>query len=93
MFSFSHQTIHRLVKGKEAQAVNMVRDRLMCYGVWDLYIASDCNENISSISDFGACYNLPVGMKFKSEGAQTYLAGSQNFKVKELEVFQVIYED
>jgi len=48
----------------------------MCYGVWDLYISSDCHENTSSISDFGACYTLPIGMKLKSEAAQTYLAGS-----------------
>ena len=69
IFSFSHQTIHRIIKGKEQQAVNLVKDRMMCYGVWDLYISSDCNDNINSISDFGACYTLPVGMKYKSEAA------------------------
>jgi hypothetical protein len=44
--------------------------------MWDLYISENCNDNTNSISDFGACYELPAGMKYKSEAAQEYLAGS-----------------
>ena len=70
-----------------------MKDRLQCFGVWDFYISDNCDQNSNSVADLGACYTLPLGMKHKSEAASEYLAGSQNFKVIELELFQVIYED
>ncbi len=69
IFSFTHQTIHRIIKEKEEQAINCVKDRLQCFGVWDLYISDNCNLNENSVADLGACYTLPVGMKHKSEAA------------------------
>ena len=42
-------------------------------------------------SDLGHSYELPSEeMEYKSNEARSYLAGSYKFKVKELEVFQVI---
>jgi hypothetical protein len=55
--------------------------------MWDLYISDNCNLNSDSVADLGACYTLPVGMKAKSEAAQSFLAGTQNFKIVELELF------
>ena len=51
---------------------------------YDLYIASDANNNINSSSNLGQTYELPPGQ------TDTFLVGSKHFKVSEIEVFQVI---
>ena len=53
-------------------------------GGHDLYIASDANNNNTSNSNFGHTYELPPGQ------TNTFLIGSKNFKVLEIEVFQII---
>ena len=53
-------------------------------GGHDLYIASDANKNNTSITNFGHTYELPPGQ------TREFLVGSNNFKVSEIEVFQVI---
>jgi hypothetical protein len=47
-------------------------------------------DNYSSFSNFGNCYTLPTGMIYDSPEAKSFLAGSEEFGVKEFEVFQVI---
>ena len=53
-------------------------------GYNDLYIGSDANNNSSSSSNLGHTYELPPGQ------TNTFLVGSKNFKVSEIEVFQII---
>ena len=53
-------------------------------GGHDLYIASDANRNSHSQSYLGDTHELPPGQ------INTFLVGSNNFKVSEIEVFQVI---
>ena len=50
----------------------------------DFHIASDANNNSNSSSNLGHTYELPPGQ------TKTFLVGSKNFKVSEIEVFQVI---
>ncbi len=38
----------------------------------------------------GGTYSLPQGMDYQSEEANSYLAGSQYFKVVEMDVYKVI---
>ena len=53
-----------------------------------LYISNDCNKNTSSYDPgYGGQYELPEGMDSVSEESKCYLAGSENFKVLELEVY------
>ena len=52
----------------------------------DFGIASDANNNSSSYSYLGNTYELPPGQ------TNTFLVGSDNFKVSDMEVFQIIYE-
>ena len=51
----------------------------------------DCNININSLSNLGAWdyYELPNGIKVDSDECQSYLAGSRNFKVLEIEVYKL----
>ena len=44
-----------------------------------------------SSSDLGFCdiYELPEGIEKETNESQTYLAGSYNFKVKEIEVYKL----
>jgi hypothetical protein len=43
--------------------------------------------NTHNYSNFG--YTYPCDFKYRSEEAQTLLAGSYNFKVDEIEVFEM----
>ena len=49
-----------------------------------LYISSDANNNSDSSSNIGHTYELPPGQ------TNTFLGGSNNFKVSDIEVFQII---
>ena len=50
----------------------------------DIDIVSDANNNIRSSSNIGHTYEIPPGQ------TKTFLVGSNNFKVSEIEVFQII---
>ena len=65
---------------------------LACFGGGngcDFYLSDQCNVNSSSSSDFGHSYELPEGYSADTPQAQSYLAGSDEFQVSEIEVFQV----
>ena len=53
-------------------------------GSHDLHIANDANNNSNSESNLGHTYELPPGQ------TNTFLVGSKNFKVSEIEVFEII---
>ena len=58
-------------------------------GGHDLNIRDDCNVNTNSYSDLGSTYESN-GYAYKSTEAKSYLAGSYNFTVLEMEVFKII---
>ncbi len=55
-----------------------------CFGGTDLWIWNDCNINYDSYSKLGDGYEKP------SENDKYALAGSDYFKVLELEVYKVL---
>ena len=52
-------------------------------GGYDLYISDNCNQNTDSTTCLGNTYANP-----EMAVSSTFLTGSKNFKVKEIEVFQ-----
>ena len=60
------------------------KDRLCCFGTYDLCIFNDCNINYESWSKLGNDYEFPP------QNDVFALAGSYNFKVIEIEVFKLI---
>ncbi len=54
-------------------------------------IRDDCNINTNSWSRLGSGgrYELPQGIKPGTNEARSYLAGSLNFKILEMEVFKL----
>ncbi len=50
------------------------------------------NNNSSNCSNLGnnGYYELPEGIKQNSQEAYSYLAGEQNFKIKEMEVYRLL---
>ena len=56
----------------------------------DICILEYCETDSKSYSNFGNSYTLPNGMEYASKEARSYLAGSNHFKVSEIEVFKVI---
>jgi len=69
--------------------VNAVFDHASSYfiqfgGNPDLRISDNCNQNNSSYSNCATYFQYPAGIN-----AESFLAGSQNFCIHEIEVFQV----
>jgi hypothetical protein len=60
-------------------------------GGHDLHICNQPNVNPGSYCNLGSGYEPGQGMVYQNETAKTYLAGSYNFKVLEIEVYQVIF--
>ena len=54
----------------------------------DIKIYDECDKNSSSYCNIGQTYSLPED---KSIEAKNYMAGIENFKVLEIEVYQVSY--
>ena len=48
-------------------------------GGQDLQIGNECNNNLSSSSNFGFSYTLPEGVKYETDAARKYLAGGYHF--------------
>jgi hypothetical protein len=55
----------------------------------DLYIANNANSNTSSHSKLGRAYKHLL-YEYESEEAQSFLAGSLNFQLSEIEVYTII---
>jgi hypothetical protein len=56
----------------------------------DIRISDHSNKNTLSYSDLGHTCELPTGLKYGSNEAKYFLAGSYNFLVEEIEVFTKI---
>ena len=56
------------------------------FGDFDLYISDKSNTNTESKSNLGKSYNHPV-YRLGSDKAQSFLAGSPQFQVSEIEVY------
>jgi hypothetical protein len=56
---------------------------------YDIYISNNCNVNNNSFCNLGNSYSLNNTAKCESIESKSYLAGNVNFKVIELEVFQI----
>lgn len=56
----------------------------------DIFIADNSNQNYDNYSDLGSSYLHPDSQHYNtgSENAKNFLAGSNSFKVLEIEVFQ-----
>ncbi len=57
------------------------------FGIDDLTLASDSNQNEKSYSNLGECYEHLDYPEF-SERAQCFLAGSRNFRTVEVEIYR-----
>lgn len=97
IFSLDNRTIHR-PKNLEAAAITH-------YVFWppafgnrgsfgtsraDIWVDLCCAKWEGSHCDLGATYQLPKGIKYGTDEAKNYLAGSHNFKVLDYEVFQLV---
>jgi hypothetical protein len=56
----------------------------------DILIVDSSDLNQLSYCNFGCSYEPPQGLKYGSEEANKYLAGSHCFKTLDIEVFQLL---
>ena len=88
VFSLTQQTKHKLVKGLETDAIYVGPDYIFCFGGGcDIRLDKDCIKNDSSYCNLGNTYEAPAGMTVATDPCKNYLAGSYNYKVREIEAF------
>ena len=65
-----------------------------CFGhnLADLHIDFEANHNYRNHSNLGDQYEAPDGMKYRSDAARSYLAGTFYFKVSDLEIFRLNFK-
>ena len=90
IFSLTKNSIHRPYQNKD---YTIFKCGILAFGgsPSDIYLNDNCNTGMSSHCNLGSTYSLPEGLIYGSEGAKSYLAGSYQFKVKDFEVFKVIF--
>eukprot|EP00347_Sterkiella_histriomuscorum_P015706 403356000 len=87
VFNLSKGSIHKQYQNKD-KAVIHNKERMCAFGN-DIGIRDDCDKNRVSFSNLGNTYEKPIGYKYQSDEAKTYLAGQEYFKVLEIEVYQL----
>ena len=80
-----------MIPGKEGNAIHYGTGGLIIrFGAGhDIILYNDCNNNNNSYCNPGNSYEVPVGLTYNTDPSKNYMAGTYNFKVKEIEVFQV----
>ncbi|CDW88613.1 UNKNOWN [Stylonychia lemnae] len=89
LFSLTHQTLHLQRPPIQDHAVMYDQDYLMRFS-GDIAIANDCNFINESQCQLGLSYKTQEGHQFGDEQAFNYLAGSQKFRIIEIEVYSAI---
>ncbi|CDW80450.1 UNKNOWN [Stylonychia lemnae] len=87
IFSLTKNTIHKYFEF----AVQHNKNKLMVFGTRNgISISSNCNYNSESCCSQGNIFNPEKGCFEDDQQSKEYLAGAKNFKVIEIEVYQVI---
>lgn len=63
------------------------------FGNWDMRIESNANANTNSIADLGVTYNTSGVVVAGTPEAQSFLAGSLNFQINDIAVYQRSWTD
>eukprot|EP00347_Sterkiella_histriomuscorum_P004925 403358553 len=89
VFSLSKRSIHKQYQYQQ-YAIRHDKDRMCAFGGGsDIAILDNCDKNTKNYSCLGYTYEPPNGYKDGTEEAYSYLAGEHNFKVLEIEVYQL----
>ena len=91
IFTFKNGNILEVFKQKQtSHSIYNRPDYLATFGGGhDIHLCDNCNSSNSSYSNFGHTFNTP-GAQYGTEQAKSYLAGSYNFKVLEIETYQLV---
>ena len=77
------------IKSNDSLAIQTGPDIGPSFGLTDFQISSDSNLNKNSFSNLGDSYDFQL-YSFESDKARKFLAGSYNFIVSEIEMYQLI---
>ncbi len=78
--------------GSKHRAIRCFSDSLSMFGGGvDMRIRPSDSDN-KSYANLGCTYELPQGYTYGTEEAKKYLAGSYQFRIKELEVFLIKFK-
>lgn len=86
----------KIFKGREKYAIVSNGGVLLGFGHFngnghDLFISDNSNIKAESYSCLGSCYQHP-SYNYKSEAANSFLAGSKVFKVQDIEIFGKLFD-
>ena len=63
----------------------------MIFGYQDIRVYEDCDQRDDNYANIGYCTEAPNDYGYNSNEANCYMAGSNTFKVTEVEVYKCLY--
>ncbi len=91
----NHETKHKIRQDRTLHAIQHHSDYLSLFGYNspDITIRINANTRNDNYANLGNAYECPDGMTVGSARAKAYMAGSENFRVREMEVYEVILKE
>ncbi|CDW81360.1 tldc domain-containing protein [Stylonychia lemnae] len=89
LFNLTKNTMHKQYQ-KIDYGIKHDKNYLMAFGYGDIMISYDCDINSQSVCDLGGTYMPPKDATYLQLSARNHLSGSYNYKVTEIEVYQVL---
>ena len=87
LFSLTHKTKHEAYQNLD-YTIYYSSSYIIQLGN-DLIIMDNPNNNQSSYSNIGYCFQPPRDIYYDSDAAKNYLGGKYNFRISEFELYQV----
>lgn len=87
VFSFDNKTKHIPYKNKQFCLRKDPRYLFLFGG--DIAIVENCDKSNNNRSNLGSTYSLPDNIKYGSTEAKSYLAGSETFRIEEMEIYGI----
>ena len=92
LLGVTDRTDHPVYNNPGNAIMHSTKDFIIQFGIEDMCLAENCNENYKSCSRLGWVYRPPEGCVKGDKECETHLAGSFHFKVSDIEIFECIYE-
>jgi hypothetical protein len=87
IFSFNHSSKLKIKEDKKNEAIFDHGNYLVSFGSTDIVIHNDPHNRADNFSNLGSRFELPAGFVEGLELSKSYLAGTHQFKVKQIEVY------
>ncbi|CDW78416.1 tldc domain-containing protein [Stylonychia lemnae] len=91
IFSLTQNTLHKQYQNNDYSICHLKHQHVQ-FGMTDIQIRDNCNEKKNSLSNIGSTYMPPEDIELGTTKCEKYLAGEEQFRVLDIEVYSVTVE-